>query len=91
MSRGIAVQYSVWIGITELAEDVATEMRQNSSIYDAHRNRQARQQTEWMNYSLLFRLGPVDLKLRPNQEIILWYKPGPWNPQLQAAESKKSV
>ncbi|CAL1278005.1 unnamed protein product [Larinioides sclopetarius] len=23
--------------------------------------------------------SPVDLKLLPNQEIILWYKPGPWN------------
>ncbi|GFU80952.1 transposable element Tcb1 transposase [Trichonephila clavipes] len=26
---------------------------------------------------------PVDLKLRPNQEIILWYKPGPWSSHLR--------
>ncbi|GFT43410.1 uncharacterized protein NPIL_405961 [Nephila pilipes] len=36
-------------------------------------------QTELMEQS------PVDLKLRPNQENILWYKPGPWNPHLLSA------
>ncbi|CAL1298595.1 unnamed protein product [Larinioides sclopetarius] len=25
--------------------------------------------------------SPVDIKLKPNQEIILWYKRGPWNGQ----------
>ncbi|GBL66822.1 hypothetical protein AVEN_231152-1, partial [Araneus ventricosus] len=24
---------------------------------------------------------PVDIKLQPNQEIILWYKRGPWSGQ----------
>ncbi|GFS87093.1 low-density lipoprotein receptor-related protein 1 [Nephila pilipes] len=38
----------------------------------------------------LIELSPVDLKLRPNQEIILWYKPGPWNSHLRMAESTKS-
>ncbi|GFX36995.1 uncharacterized protein TNCV_1174951 [Trichonephila clavipes] len=26
--------------------------------------------------------SPVDVKLKPNQEIILWYKSGSWNPHL---------
>ncbi|GFT13496.1 uncharacterized protein NPIL_457211 [Nephila pilipes] len=29
--------------------------------------------------------SPVDLKLIPNQEVILWYRPGPWNTQIRAA------
>ncbi|GFY77785.1 sortilin-related receptor [Trichonephila inaurata madagascariensis] len=32
--------------------------------------------------------SPVDVRLKPNQEIILWYKSGSWNPHLRAAESK---
>ncbi|GFQ65559.1 gastric intrinsic factor, partial [Trichonephila clavata] len=31
----------------------------------------------------LLEQSPVDLKLRPNQEIILWYKTGPWGSHLR--------
>ncbi|GFQ90524.1 gastric intrinsic factor [Trichonephila clavata] len=31
----------------------------------------------------LMEQSPVDLKLKPNQEIILWYKPGPWSSHLR--------
>ncbi|GFS30252.1 gastric intrinsic factor [Trichonephila inaurata madagascariensis] len=38
----------------------------------------------------LMEQSPVDLKLRPNQEIILWYKPGPWSSHPQIATSTTS-
>ncbi|GFU23433.1 gastric intrinsic factor [Trichonephila clavipes] len=34
--------------------------------------------------------SPVDLKLSPNQEIILWYKPAPWSSHLRVATSTTS-
>ncbi|GFS61348.1 uncharacterized protein NPIL_126921 [Nephila pilipes] len=38
----------------------------------------------------LMEQSPVDLKLKPNLEVILWYRPGPWNPQIRAAEKTRS-
>ncbi|GFQ85300.1 uncharacterized protein TNCT_323891 [Trichonephila clavata] len=38
----------------------------------------------------LMEQSPVDLKLKPNQEIILWYKPGPWSSQLRVPTSMTS-
>ncbi|GFQ68569.1 gastric intrinsic factor, partial [Trichonephila clavata] len=38
----------------------------------------------------LMEQSPVDLKLKPNQEIILWYKPGPWSSHLRVSTSTKS-
>ncbi|GFX24916.1 low-density lipoprotein receptor-related protein 1, partial [Trichonephila clavipes] len=38
----------------------------------------------------LLEQSPVDLKLRPNQEIILWYKPGPRTSHLRVATSSTS-
>ncbi|GBM72256.1 hypothetical protein AVEN_46959-1, partial [Araneus ventricosus] len=34
--------------------------------------------------------SPVDVKLVPNQEIILWYKRGPWNVHSQVQKNAKS-
>ncbi|GFY72800.1 gastric intrinsic factor [Trichonephila inaurata madagascariensis] len=38
----------------------------------------------------LLQQSPVDLKLRPNQEIILWYKPAPWSSHLVISTSTMS-
>ncbi|GFY74318.1 uncharacterized protein TNIN_128041 [Trichonephila inaurata madagascariensis] len=44
----------------------------------------------WDGEPELMEQSPVDLKLRPNQEIILWYKPGPWNSHLRVPTSTTS-
>ncbi|GFQ79330.1 gastric intrinsic factor [Trichonephila clavata] len=38
----------------------------------------------------LLEQSPVDIKLKPNQEIILWYKPGPWSSLLRVPTSTSS-
>ncbi|GFT46129.1 gastric intrinsic factor [Trichonephila clavipes] len=38
----------------------------------------------------LMEQSPVDLKLKPNQEIVLWYKPGPWSSHPRVATSTTS-
>ncbi|GFX36202.1 low-density lipoprotein receptor-related protein 2 [Trichonephila clavipes] len=38
----------------------------------------------------LMEQSPVDLKLKPNQEIILWYKPAPWSTHLRVPTSTTS-
>ncbi|GFQ78407.1 uncharacterized protein TNCT_703291 [Trichonephila clavata] len=35
--------------------------------------------------------SPVDVKLKPNQEIILWYKSGSWNALLRATKSISGI
>ncbi|GFY52102.1 gastric intrinsic factor [Trichonephila inaurata madagascariensis] len=38
----------------------------------------------------LIEQSPVDLKLKPNQEIIMWYKPAPWSSHFRGPISTKS-